>query len=78
MKRIANKHFLHNHDKSLPTCCGVPPGVETGDGAVGDQEICMSRDLVAEGVRVRLGGAGNVLQLDAAVELVALAGLSKK
>ena len=55
---------------------GVPPGVKSRDGAVHDQKVRVSRDLVGQSGR----GVGlrDRLKPDAPVQLVALASLNEK
>ena len=55
----------------------VPPRVEAGDGRVGDQEVGVRRDLVAERGRVGLVVA-HLPQVHAGVQLVALTGLDEE
>lgn len=54
----------------------VAPRVEARDGAVGDEEVGVRRDLVAVRRRVRLRRVRH--HLDAGVELVALTGLDEE
>ena len=58
-----------------PTALGcVPPAVEAGDGAVGNQKVGMAGDPVG-GHTVSLRPLPSVHHLDSVVQLVPLAGL---
>ena len=56
----------------------VPPRVKARNGAVGDQKVSVRGDLVGHGGAVCLGGVAGPFQVDAVVQLIALASLDEE